>query len=119
MWIELLQGKLHRIRVTDCDLNYEGSLGVDRDLIEQAGMLPNQVVQVFNITTGNRFSTYLIPKPHGSKACQVNGAAARLCAVGDRLIVLTTVHLTTEEAAAHRPTVLLMNDANEVESSHH
>lgn len=83
-----LLGKIHRATVTETLLDYEGSLGLDEDLIDAVGLLAGEMVYVFNIDNGNRFETYLIPMARGSKSVTLNGAAARLGAVGDRVIIL-------------------------------
>jgi aspartate 1-decarboxylase len=108
-----LLGKLHRATVTATELSYEGSLGLDEDLLEGAGLLPGEVVQVFNINNGRRFETYTIPLPRGSKAVALNGAAARLGEVGDRLIVLA--YALAE--APPTPRCLELDENNDVVSS--
>lgn len=84
-----LSSKIHRATVTATDLEYEGSLGLDEALMEAAGMAPGEMVLVFNVNTGARFETYIIPRPRGSRDVMLNGAAARLGEVGDRIIVIT------------------------------
>jgi aspartate 1-decarboxylase len=83
-----LSGKIHRATVTETKLDYEGSLGLDENLMEAAGLLAGEMVHVFNVDNGQRFETYVIPMPRGSKAVILYGAAARLGAVGDRVIIL-------------------------------
>ncbi len=80
--------KIHQATVTETKLAYEGSLGLDEDLMDAAGLLADEMIHVFNVNNGRRFETYTIPLPRGSKAVQLNGAAARLGQVGDRLIIL-------------------------------
>jgi aspartate 1-decarboxylase len=83
-----LIGKIHRAAITETQLGYEGSIGLDEELMEAAGLLPGEMVHVFNINNGHRFETYTIPMPRGSREVVLNGAAARLGEVGDRIIVL-------------------------------
>ena len=84
---EMLRAKVHRITVTECDVEYEGSLTLDRDLMDACGMLPFERIDVYDVDNASRFSTYLIEGPRGSGACCVNGAAARLVGVGHKVIV--------------------------------
>lgn len=111
---EMLQAKLHRGRVTECRLDYEGSLTVDLDLIEGAGMLVHQKIQVLNINNGARFETYLIAGARGGREIAVNGAAARLCQAGDRVIVCAYAHYDERELATYAPRVLLLDERNRV-----
>ena len=110
---EMLIGKLHRGTVTACRIDYEGSLTVDQDLIDAAGMLVHQKVQVLDISNGARIETYLIPGPRGSHQIQVNGAAARLFYQGDRIIVCAYGILDEAEAATCRPKVVLLDERNQ------
>lgn len=114
MQIHMLKCKLHRASVTGCELDYEGSLTLDPDLMEAAGLLANEMVQVLNITNGNRFETYVIKGTRGEREVVLNGAAARLCERGDRVIVVAQVTLTPEEAASHVPTVVLLDEHNKI-----
>jgi aspartate 1-decarboxylase len=111
---EMFQSKLHHATVTDCRLGYQGSLTVDIELIERAGMLVNQKVQVLNISNGYRLETYLIPGERGKREIIVNGAAARHAQVGDQLIVLTYVMMNEDEVRAHKPTVVLLDRNNQI-----
>ena len=112
--IEMLQAKIHQPRVTHADLNYEGSIGIDVDLVKAAGMFINQKVLVVDIENGNRFETYIIPAPAGSKHFAVNGAAARLVGVGDRLIIMGFIHMPYPPSEDWTPRILLMNEDNTV-----
>jgi aspartate 1-decarboxylase len=87
MFRSLLQAKLHRVRVTHADLMYEGSCGIDRDLLEASGLCANQYIEIYNVSNGERFSTYIIEAPAGSGEISLNGAAARKALVGDLLII--------------------------------
>ncbi len=112
MLLEFLQAKIHRATVTDSCLHYQGSIGVDGDLIAQAGMHSNQRIQVLNVTNGERFETYLIPAPAGSKSVIINGAAARLAQRGDVVILCTYCLLDKSEAEQHYPNILLLDEQN-------
>lgn len=106
MTIELLKSKLHRIRVTEANLDYEGSLTLDPDDMESVGMVPFEKILVADVENGSRFETYAIAGRRGSRVCCLNGAAARLGKVGDRLIVMAFARVAPEEAAAWQPRVL-------------
>ena len=112
MTVSLLRAKLHRIRVTEACLDYVGSLTVDQDLMDAAGLFLNEKILCADVENGNRFETYVIPGPRGSGACCLNGAAAHMGKVGDRLIVMAFGQFTPEEAATHRPRVVFLDDAN-------
>jgi L-aspartate-alpha-decarboxylase len=90
MQVTLMKGKIHRAHVTEADLHYEGSISIDRDLIEAAGLLINERVDIYNIDNGARFSTYVIEAPAGSGTIGLNGAAARQAMVGDKVLLLPT-----------------------------
>jgi len=112
MTVTLLRAKLHRIRVTEACLDYMGSLTVDRDLMEAAGLFDHEKILCADVENGNRFETYVIPGPRGSGVCCLNGAAAHMGKVGERLIVMAFGQFTPEEAAAFSPTVVFLDDAN-------
>ena len=112
MLITLLKSKLHRATVTAADLDYEGSIGVDADLLDAAGILAHERVELYNITNGQRLATYAIPLPRGSGAMEINGAAAHLVGVGHRLIVCTYAQMTPDEGRAFTPVVVLLDDEN-------
>ena len=103
MTLTLLRAKLHRIRVTEANLDYEGSLTVDADFMDAVGMLPYEKILVADVENGNRFETYLIPGSRGSRICCLNGAAAHMGKIGDRLIVMAFAQMTPEEAAGFAP----------------
>ena len=111
---EMLIGKLHRGSVSECRIDYEGSLTVDQDLIDAAGMLVHQKVQVLEIDNGARIEPYLIPGARGSRQIQVNGAAARLFHKGDRIIVCAFGICDEAEARAIAPKVVLLDAENRV-----
>lgn len=101
------------MKVTESNLHYEGSITIDEDLLDKAGILPYEKVQVLNITNGNRLETYTIPGERGARTCCLNGAAARLTQVGDRIIVIAYAEMTPEEAQQHKPTVVIVDENNE------
>jgi len=113
MTLTLFKGKLHRLTVTEAALHYEGSITLDRELMEAAHLLPYERVQVVNVNNGSRLETYTIPAAAGSRTVCLNGPAARLCAPGDKVIVMAYADMTPDEAAAHRPRVVLVDDAND------
>jgi aspartate 1-decarboxylase len=108
----MLLGKVHRATVTDANLNYVGSLTLDADLMEAAGMLPYEQVQVLDIDNGARLTTYLIEGERSTGQVCINGAAARLVAPGDKVIVVAYAEMEDEEARAHTPRVVLVDGAN-------
>jgi aspartate 1-decarboxylase len=93
----MMIGKLHGLRVTGADLHYEGSIALDPDHNEAAGILPYEFVEIWNKTTGARISTYVIPGERGSRCCVLNGAAARTCQVGDELIIAAKASVSADE----------------------
>jgi len=109
----MLQAKLHRVRVTQADLDYEGSCGIDEALLDASGLRENQYIELYNVNNGERFSTYIIKAPRGSGAISLNGAAARKAMVGDLLIICAYSQYTEGEAATHEPIVVLVDDKNQ------
>ena len=105
MTIKVLKSKLHRIRVTEANIDYEGSLTLDPDDMEAVGIVPYEKLLVANVENGNRFETYAIAGRRGSGVCCLNGAAAHLGKVGDRLIVMTFASMSPEEASSWQPKV--------------
>ncbi len=112
MFIKLLKAKIHRAAVTFTDVDYHGSITIDPDLLDAAGMLVNEAVLIADCENGNRFETYIIPGERGSGTIGINGAAARLTRVGHRVIIMCFVQLTPEEAKAHESTVVIASDTN-------
>jgi aspartate 1-decarboxylase len=115
---EMFQAKIHRGTVTACRLGYEGSLTVDVELIERAGMLVNQKIQVLNINNGERLETYLIAGERGKREIIVNGPAARLAQAGDRVVVIAYASLNEEEVLRHKPVVVVLDERNQVVEVH-
>ena len=111
-----LKSKLHRVTVTDANLNYEGSLSIDEDLMEQADILPLEKVDVVNINTGDRFTTYAIKGKRGSGEISLNGGAARKGEIGDLLIIITYAELDNDEMMNHQAKTVLVNADNTVKS---
>ena len=110
----MLHAKIHRATVTQADLHYNGSITVDRDLLDAAGILLNEQVDVLNITNGNRFTTYAIEGERGSGIIGINGAAAHLAGPDDLVIICAYRSYTPEEATKHEPKVILVNEKNKV-----
>ncbi len=116
MMVTLCKGKIHRATVTEANLNYEGSITIDKDLIEAAGLIPYEKVQVANISTGARLETYVIEGERGSGMICLNGAAARLGSKGDRIIIIAYGHFTEDEARAFKPTIVNVDENNKIVS---
>lgn len=112
----LLSSKIHRVRVTHADLNYAGSISLDRDLMDAAGMVDHERVQVVDVTNGARLETYVIPAKRGSGTVQLNGAAAHLVQVDDVVIVMAYALVDDAEAQGWQPTVVLVDEANHVKA---
>jgi aspartate 1-decarboxylase len=110
----MLRSKIHRATVTGTDLNYEGSIAIDRRLLEAADMLPGELVQVLNLNNGSRMATYVIEAPAGSGTVLINGPAARLAVPGDLVIVLAYCTAGDEEARTLRPKVIHVDAENRV-----
>ncbi|GMV53983.1 MAG: aspartate 1-decarboxylase [Chlorobi bacterium] len=115
----MFKSKLHRARVTQANLYYEGSLTIDPDLMEAADILAYEKVSVLNINNGERFDTYVIPGTRGSRDICVNGAAARKAHVNDAVIILTYTPVSSEEAHDWKPTVVLLDGTNTIVSISH
>ena len=112
MFKSMLQAKLHRVRVTQADLHYEGSCGIDASLLDASGIREFQYVEIYNINNGERFSTYIIRAAAGTGEISLNGAAARKAIVGDLLIISAYAVYSEEELKAYRPTILLVDELN-------
>lgn len=114
MFRTMLGGKIHRATVTEADLNYVGSITIDQDLLDAAGICVNEKVQIVNNNNGARFETYTIPGERGSGVICLNGAAARLVQKGDIVIIMSYVLMSNEEAQKHEPKVVLVNEHNKI-----
>ena len=110
----LLKSKLHRINVTQVELDYEGSCAVDKDFLEAAGMQEYERVDVYNVSNGERFSTYLILAESGSKTLSVNGAAAHKVSIDDVVIICTYGSYDKNEAKSHHPTLVYFDKENNI-----
>ena len=107
-----LLAKIHRAVVTEADLDYEGSLTLDQDLLDAAGLLPNQRVEIYNVTNGERFATYLIAGPRGAGDCCINGAAAHRAQPGHRVIIAAYADLEDEEVHRHEPRIVMVRGSD-------
>lgn len=110
----MLRAKLHRVKVTEADLEYEGSCGIDEDLLDAAGMREYERIELYNINNGERFSTYIIKAGRGTGVISLNGAAARKAHVGDLLIICTYGPMSEQDAATFIPKVVLVDDKNKI-----
>lgn len=111
---QMLRAKLHRATITEANLDYEGSLTIDKDLLEAVGIVPFERVKVYNINNGERFDTYAIEGKRGSGVIGLNGAAARKGMVGDLIIIVTFGFYPDDELEKYHPHIALLNDQNEV-----
>ncbi|MCC8955294.1 aspartate 1-decarboxylase [Bradyrhizobium sp. Pear77] len=114
MQVTLMKGKIHRASVTQADLHYEGSISIDRRLLDAAGFLINERVEIYNIETGARFATYVIEAPEGSGTIGLNGAAARLAMTGDKVIIVAYASFDEMEANAFKPRIVLVDAENRI-----
>lgn len=114
MRLTILKSKLHLATVTRNDLYYHGSLTIDPDLMDAVGLLPYEAILVSNVATGHRAQTYVLPGKRGSCAIELNGAMARLGAIGDRVIVMSFVELEPEEVEGHQPRVVALDQHNKI-----
>ncbi len=114
MQITMLQGKIHRATVTDANLDYVGSITIDRKLLEAAGMRVGQKVDIVNVNNGERFSTYIIPGEAGQREICLNGAAARKVHRGDKIIIIAYAQMEEKEADSYRPRIVILNDDNTI-----
>ncbi|GAB3020268.1 aspartate 1-decarboxylase [Spirosoma pulveris] len=112
MFVTILKSKLHRVKVTQAELNYVGSITIDEDLMDAANLLENEQVHIVNNNNGERLVTYVIKGERGSGIICLNGAAARKAQVGDIIIIIAYAMMTTEEAKDFKPTVVFPNDNN-------
>lgn len=114
MHVSILRAKLHQARVTSANLNYVGSISIDSALLEESGMLPYEKVLIADVENAQRFETYIIPAPHGSRQIQLNGAVARLVSLGDRLIIMAFGHMPYPPPADFAPRVLVLDEHNNI-----
>ena len=114
MQVQLCKSKIHRARVTSCDLDYEGSLEINQDYLEEAGIYPYEKILVVNATNGERLETYAIPGPRGRPVFRLNGAAAKKGSAGDIITVMAFGVFTKEEAQGFKPRVLVLDEGNRI-----
>ena len=114
MTLTMLKAKLHRACVTHAELDYEGSCAIDANLLDEAGILEYEQIQIYNVTNGERFTTYAIRAAAGSKVISVNGAAAHKADPGDRVIICAYGRMPEQEAKRHKPRLVYLNERNDV-----
>ena len=114
MYRTMMNGKIHRARVTEANLNYVGSITIDQDIIDAVGILPNEKVAIVNNNNGARLETYVIAGERGSGVVCLNGAAARLVQPEDIIIIISYVMVAEDKLSDHQPKVAIMNDSNQI-----
>lgn len=114
MTIQMLKGKIHRAVVVQAELNYVGSITVDPQLMEAAGIIEYEKVQIVDVENGNRFETYTIEGEPGSGMICLNGAAARMVQTGDHIIIMSYCDMTPDEAKTHKPKVVFVDEKNQI-----
>ncbi len=112
MNIEILKSKIHRVKVTGADLDYIGSITIDKDLMDAANIIEGEKIQIVNNNNGERLETYVIPGTRGSGEITVNGAAARKVSIGDVLILITYASMSFQEAKNFKPSIIFPNEEN-------
>ncbi|MEA5446261.1 aspartate 1-decarboxylase [Gammaproteobacteria bacterium AB-CW1] len=117
MFVTLLKAKLHRACVTHAEVDYEGSCAIDGNLLDAAGIHDYEQIEIYNVTNGERFSTYAIRGEEGSRIISVNGAAAHKASPGDRVIICAYGGMDESEVARHKPRLLYMDESNQVKNS--
>ncbi len=116
MFLTILKGKIHRATVTEADLEYEGSVTIDRELLDASGILPHESVDILDVTNGSRLTTYVLAGPRGSGTLCINGAAAHLVNKGDLVIICAYALMDPVEARSFRPRVVLVDEKNAIKS---
>lgn len=114
MLLEFIYSKIHRATITDANLNYVGSITIDKNLMDKANLSEGQKVEILDINNGERFQTYVIEGKRGQKDICLNGAAARKVAIGDKIIIVAYASLTPEEAKEFKPAIVLVDDNNDI-----
>lgn len=115
----MLKSKIHRAAVTHCELHYEGSCGIDQDLLDASGIRPNEQVHIWNVNNGERFVTYAISAPRGSGVISLNGSAARRASVGDLVIIAAFCSVHDDRIDHHQPKLVFVDEANRVKEIRH
>ena len=116
MYIEVLKSKIHRVKITEAELHYVGSITIDEDLMDAANLVENEKVQIVNINNGERLETYVIKGVRGSGQICLNGPAARKAQVGDIVIIISYCSIDQQEAKSHEPIVIFPNEKNRIDS---
>ncbi len=116
MLIEVLKSKIHRVKITEAELHYVGSITIDEDLIDAANLVENEKVQIVNINNGERLETYVIKGPRGSGQICLNGPAARKAQVGDIVIIISYCSIEADDAKSHEPIVIFPDEKNQIGS---
>lgn len=111
---KFLRGKIHNATVSEVNLEYEGSITIDREILDEANMLPFEHVEVYNVNNGERFTTYILEGKKGSKVVCLNGAAARKASVGDKLIIASFVLLKENEIKEHNCYIVILDEGNKI-----
>jgi len=119
MVIEVCKSKIHKVTVTEANLQYVGSITIDQDLMDAANLIENEKVQVVNINNGERLETYVIKGSRGTGIICLNGAAARMVQTGDVVIIMSYVQVSNDELAQHRPNVVIMGEHNRIKEIIH
>lgn len=114
MRIDVLKSKIHRVGITQANLDYIGSITIDENLMDAVNIIENERVHIYNITNGNRFDTYVIKGERGSGVIGINGAAARKVAVNDKIIIVSYASMEFEEAKKHQPLIIFPDDHNQI-----
>ena len=114
MFIEVVKSKIHRVKITQAELHYVGSITIDEDIIDAANIIENEKVQVVNINNGERLDTYVIKGERGSGIISLNGAAARKAAVGDLIIIVSYASINIEDASSHKPVIIFPDSNNKI-----
>ena len=116
MFVTVVKSKIHRVSVTEANLNYVGSITIDQDLMDASNIIANEKVVIVNNNNGARFETYVIPGERASGTVCLNGAAARKGTVGDRIIIMSYCQIDSKDVNGFHPTVVLLNDQNKIKS---
>ncbi len=114
MRIDVLKSKIHNVGITEADLNYIGSITIDEDMMDAVNLIENERVHIYNITNGNRLDTYVIKGKRGSGVIGINGAAARLVAVNDKIIIVSYASMEFEDAKNHKPLIIFPDENNKI-----
>jgi aspartate 1-decarboxylase len=114
MRIDVLKSKIHKVGITEADLNYIGSITIDENMMDAVNLIENERVHIYNITNGNRFDTYVIKGKRGTGVIGINGAAARKVAIDDKIIIVSYASMEFEEAKNHQPLIIFPDDNNKI-----